>query len=274
MPAIREVQAKTILGKSGISDYCVNCYTGCLHNCVYCYARFMKRFSGHEEPWGQFLDIKINAPDLLAREVKRRPPGTIFFSSVCDAYQPAEMRYKLSRECLRILVDAGFHPSILTKSKLVARDFDILQDHDNCSVGCTLTTMDEQLRFRIEPGASPTRERIAALEEACSRGIKASAFLGPFMPGLSDTDEALDALISAVAPLPLTHFHADKLNPRPGVWNSIVPAIRRWYPELMDYYRRFFFDQDEYAAYCADLGHRLRTIAAAHGVGDKLDPVF
>lgn len=280
-----EIEAKSILTKSGISDYCVNCYTGCTHACIYCYARFMKRFSGHTEPWGKFLDAKINAPEVLAREVKRRQsqlfretpfpkPPRVFVSSVCDAYQPAEKRYQLTRQCLIILIDAGFHPGILTKSKLVTRDFDILQGHSNCDVACTLTTMDEQLRFRIEPGASPTWERIAALEEACSRGISASAFLGPFMPGLSDTDEALDALISAVAPLPLTHLLADKLNPKPGLWNEIVPFLRRYHPDLIDLYRRLFFDEDEYRAYCQDLGNRFRKIAQAYGVGDKLNPVF
>jgi DNA repair photolyase len=274
MAVVKEVLAKSILGKSGITDYCVNSYTGCTHSCIYCYARFMKRFSGHQEPWGTFVDVKINAPEILAKEVRRRPPGEIFFSSVCDAYQPAEKRYKLSRECLKILVDAGFHPGILTKSKLVARDFDILEGHDNCSVSCTLTTMDEHLRLQIEPGASPTRERIAALEEACARGIRAGAFLGPFMPGLSDTDEALDALISAVAHLPLSELLADKLNPRPGVWNEVVPFLKRFHPDLLDYYRKLFYDQDEYQAYCADLGHRLRIIAASHGLGDKLNPVF
>lgn len=272
--AHREIEAKSILTKSGITDYCVNCYTGCTHGCLYCYARFMKRFSGHQEPWGKFLDAKINAPDVLSREVRRKPPGHVFVSSVCDAYQPAEMRYKLTRECLKILIDAGFHPGILTKSKLVTRDFDILKGHPNCDVACTLTTMDEQLRFRIEPGASPTRERIAALEQACDRGISASAFLGPFMPGLSDTDEALEALFAAVAPLPLTHLHADKLNPRPGVWNEIVPFLKRYHPELMDYYHRYFFDQDIYRDYCEDLGHRLRKIAEEHGVGEKLRAVF
>lgn len=270
MAVVKEIQARSILGKSGITDYCVNCYTGCIHSCIYCYARFMKRFSGHEEPWGEFLDIKINAPEVLAREVRRRSPGRVFMSSVCDCYQPAEKRYKLTRECLKILIDAGFHAGILTKSRLVTRDFDILQGHGNCDVGCTLTTMDEQLRFQIEPGASPTGDRIAALEEACSRGIDAWAFLGPFMPGLSDTDEALDALVSAVAPLPLSSLVADKLNPKPGVWNDVVPFLKRRNPELIPYYRALFFDKEEYAAYCEDLGRRLRAIAEAHGVGEKL----
>lgn len=270
MAASRETLAKSILVKSGISDYCVNCYTGCLHCCVYCYARFMKRFSGHEEEWGKFLDVKINAPDVLAKEVKRRKPGRVFMSSVCDAYQPAEKRYKLSRECLKLLAEAGFSVGILTKSKLVTRDYDILEAHPNCNVGCTLTTMDEQLRFRIEPGASPTRERISALEEAASKGITISAFLGPFMPGLSDSDEDLDALISAIKHLPLDHAYADKLNPKPGVWNSIIPFLKQFHPEMIDTYRRFFFDQEYYQAYCEDLGRRLGKIAGEHGVSDKI----
>jgi DNA repair photolyase len=234
----------------------------------------MKRFSGHSEPWGQYLDIKVNAPEILAREVRRKKPGRVFVSSVCDAYQPIEKRYRLTRECVKILIDAGFHAGILTKSRLVTRDFDILEGHANCSVGCTLTTMDEHLRFRIEPGASPTRERIAALEEACDRGIDAWAFLGPFLPGLSDTDEALDSLISAIAPLPLSRIIADKLNARPGVWDSIVPFLRRYHPDLIEHYRRLFFDRNEYLAYANDLRGRLEAIAEAHRLKDKLECVF
>ena len=274
MSSLKEILAKSVLTKSGIGDYCVNCYGGCLHNCIYCYARFMKRFSGHAEPWGRYVDAKINAPAVLAREVKRKTSGRVFLSSVCDAYQPAEKRYKLTRQCLQILVDAGFHAGILTKSRLITRDFDILEGHSNCDVGCTLTTMDEHLRFRVEPGAFPTHERIAALEEACSRGISAWAFLGPFMPGLSDTDESLDSLISAIADLPLSHMIADKLNPRPGVWDSIMPFVRRYHPEHVDSYRRFFFDSDYYHGYCEDLGRRLRRIACEHRIAEKLRTAF
>lgn len=274
MAVIKEIQAKSILTKSGITDYSVNCYTGCTHGCVYCYARFMKRFSGHEEPWGKFVDVKMNAPEVLAREAVRKPPGRVFVSSVCDAYQPAEMRYKLTRECVKILIDTGFHVGILTKSKLVKRDFDILQGRDNCDLACTLTTIDENLRFRIEPGASPTRDRIAVLEEACSKGIDAWAFLGPFMPGFSDTDEALDALISAIAPLPLSQLLADKLNPRPGVWNEVAHFLSRNRPELIEHYRKLFFDAEEYRAYCDDLRRRLQSIAESNGVLEKLKMVF
>lgn len=260
--------AKSVLGKSGISEYCVNCYTGCLHGCIYCYARFMKRFSSHEEPWGKFLDAKVNAPEVLTKEVKRRKPAMVFMSSVCDAYQPAEKRYRLSRECLKILVDAGFPVGILTKSALVTRDLDILSNSQTSELGCTLTTMDEHLRMQIEPGASPTWMRIKALQEAAEKGVKIWAFLGPFMPGLSDTDEALDTLFAAIKHLPLSHAYFDKLNPHPGVWNEIAPFIKRRHPELLERYRRHFFDSQAFEEYCEDLRNRAKVIADAHGLHD------
>ncbi len=168
----------------------------------------------------------------------------------------------------------GFSVGILTKSRLVSRDFDILTGHSDCSLGCTLTTMDEHLRFRLEPGASPTWERITILEEAASKGIRITAFLGPFMPYLSDTNEALASLIGAVAHLPLDRVYADKLNPRPGVWNSVAIFLNRYYPHLLDGYQKLFFDREYYLAYCSDLRTRIRTIAKDCCLKDSLMAVF
>jgi DNA repair photolyase len=88
MMIVREVQAKTILSVSKIHDYVVNPYTGCQHACSYCYASFMKRFTGHQEPWGEFVDAKINAPELLSKEILKKKVGTVWVSGVCDPYQP------------------------------------------------------------------------------------------------------------------------------------------------------------------------------------------
>lgn len=233
----------------------------------------MRKFTNHTEPWGKFLDVKINAPDILAREVRHRRPGRVFVSTVCDGWQPIEMRYRLTRACVKILVESGFYPSILTKNKLVRRDFDILAGHDNCDVGLTLTTTDETLRFKIEPGASPTWERILTLEEACNRGIKAWAFLGPFLPWITDTDESLDSLVSAIKSLPLVRICADKLNLRPGVWYSIVRFLNKYRPELVSCYERLFFDDEARGEYYQSLGARIRAVASAHGVADKLNVI-
>ena len=103
---IKEKRARSILSKSGIPgiDYCINPYTGCSHGCKYCYATFMKRFTGHMEAWGSFVDVKINAPEVLQRQMKNAPRGNIMISSVTDPYQPIENQYKLTRQCLEVLL--------------------------------------------------------------------------------------------------------------------------------------------------------------------------
>ncbi|MGQ9525163.1 MAG: radical SAM protein [Armatimonadota bacterium] len=267
---VREILARSMLSKSGLAQYAVNCYVGCLHGCIYCYARFMRRFIGHKEPWGRFLDARVNAPEVLAVEVKRRSEGHAILSSVCDGWQPAEERYQLSRKCLAILVDAGYEISILTKSSLVSRDWDILAGYGRAEIGATLTTADESLRAQIEPGASPTRARAEALRSAAEKGVRVYAFLGPFMPYLSDRDEHLDALMALISDLPLTHVWVDKLNPRPGVWLSVMSWLRRLRPDLVPAYRAILYDAEERAAYCTDLSARVRAVASDHGLADKL----
>ena len=71
-PVVRETVCKTILNRCALSDYSLNCYGGCTHGCVYCYARYMQRFHPHAEPWGAFVDVKVNAVEALKRQLRRR----------------------------------------------------------------------------------------------------------------------------------------------------------------------------------------------------------
>ena len=89
-PVVREICAKSILSPSKIYPWVINPYTGCQHGCSYCYARFMKRVTGHREPWGEFVDVKINAPEVLRVEIKKKRRGRVWVSGVCDPYQPLE----------------------------------------------------------------------------------------------------------------------------------------------------------------------------------------
>jgi DNA repair photolyase len=116
---VKEIQAKAILSVSKVYDYVINPYTGCQHGCTYCYARFMKRFTGHKEPWGEFVDVKINAFDLLQVEIKRKKTGRVWVSGVCDPYQSLEAKYKLSRRCLEILKQHNWPVTVQTRSPLI-----------------------------------------------------------------------------------------------------------------------------------------------------------
>lgn len=184
MFVVKEVQAKSILNKSQIFDYCVNPYTGCQVNCRYCYARlFMKRYSGHKEPWGEFVDVKINAPEVLRKQLQRAKKGTVWISSVCDPYQPLEAKYELTRRCLKELLQNQFPVNIRTKSKLVLRDLDLFRDFKDIEVGFTITTSEERTASLFEPGAASVAERLIALEKLHSSGITTFAFIGPLLPG-------------------------------------------------------------------------------------------
>jgi DNA repair photolyase len=182
--AIREIAARSVLSKSGIPgiDYCVNPYTGCAHACRYCYATFMKRFTGHSEGWGTFVDVKVNAPQLLARQLRRARPGTIMLSSVTDPYQPVEARYKVTRSCLEALAPYPVEVHMLTKSPLVLRDVDVLKKLRSVSVGITITTDDDRVRRLFEPQAPPIARRLRALKELRQQGIPTYAFVGPLLP--------------------------------------------------------------------------------------------
>ncbi len=186
---VKEIEAKSILSKSQIYDYALNAYVGCQHQCLYCYAKFMKRFTGHREPWGAFVDVKINAAELLAREVKKKKKGRVWISGVCDAYQPLEKKYKLTRRCLEILVEQAWPVTIQTKSPLVLRDLEILKRSEDVEVGFTITTADENVRRIFEPGAPPIAKRVEALGILHKEGVSTFVMVAPLLPhaeGLAD----------------------------------------------------------------------------------------
>src|SRR4030043_468563 len=157
---LRETHARSILSKSQVFDYVVNPYIGCQHSCTYCFARFMRRFTGHKEPWGEFVDVKINAPALLKHEIDKKQLGRVWVSGVCDPYQPLESKYGLTRKCLEILVEYGWPTTVQTKSPLVLRDLDLLKRGDKIEVGLSVTTADDQIRKLFEPGAPSIMERV------------------------------------------------------------------------------------------------------------------
>ncbi len=181
---IREVEVKSVLTKSRIPTvpYVVNPYTGCGHGCLYCYATFMKRFTGHSEAWGQFVDIKINAPEVLDRQLKRAKKDTVLLSSVCDPYQPIEKEYKLTRRCIEVILEHDFPLDILTKSDLVLRDLDLLKRFKEVTVGWSITTDREDIKKIFEPASPSIASRLKAAETVHRSGIETYAFIGPILP--------------------------------------------------------------------------------------------
>jgi DNA repair photolyase len=270
---ITEVEAKSILTRSALADYTLNCYRGCEHGCRYCYARFLTRFSHQGETWGSFVDVKVNAVELLRREARKAPPGRVFLSSVCDGWQPLEAHYGLTRGCLEILRRHGYSLTLLTKSGLALRDLDLLQGGE-AELGITLTTRDEGLCSLFEPQASPAAERLRLLEEAKRKGITTFAFLGPLLPFLGDTEENLEELLRGIAEVKVDYFYIDRLNPRFKVWASLAALLQENHPELVEGYRQVLFQEEQRRRYSLALLSTVRRLAEKYGLGDRLRVCF
>lgn len=208
---IQEVSVKSVLSKSQVYDYTVNPYSGCSNACKYCYAAFMKRFTGHREPWGEFVDVKINAPEVLAKEIRRKAMGRVWVSGVCDPYQPVEKRYRLTRKCLEILLRSDWPVTIQTKSALVLRDIDILKTSEIVEVGFSITTADEKIRRIFEPRASPISERINALKSLHTNGIKTFVMIAPILPGAEKLPRELAGVVDFVLVDRLNYHYADRI---------------------------------------------------------------
>jgi DNA repair photolyase len=181
---IREIFAKNVLTKTAIEgfDYCINPYVGCEHGCRYCYATFMKRFTGHMEPWGEFVDVKVNAPEVLRRQLRRARRGSILIGTVTDPYQPVEKHYRITRGCLEALLERQFPVNVLTRSSLCVRDVDLFKKFEDISVGLSVTTDSEKIKKVFEPNSPPIQARIQALRTLHEAGVRTYAFIGPMLP--------------------------------------------------------------------------------------------
>ena len=216
---INEIQAKSVLTKSLVYDYTINPYVGCTHSCAYCYAKFMKRFTHHKEPWGSFVDVKINSAEVLAKEIAKKKPGRGWISGVTDPYQPLDGKYQLTRKCLELLLPKGWHVIIQTKSPLVVlRDLEILTKFkEQVEVGFSIATADESMRQLFEPGAPPIKDRINALGILHSTGIKTFSMIGPILLGAAGLISALSGKVDYVMVDKLNYHNADWLYRENGI---------------------------------------------------------
>lgn len=255
---ISTLKAKSILVKSNLpaSDYVANPYGGCTHQCRYCYACFMKRFTGHDEDWGTFLDVKEYESDKLPKFLTGK---TILLSSVTDPYSPFEAKYHKSREVLERLRGTDAHIEILSKSDLMVRDLDLLRQIPDLSVGISLNTLDDGFRKDMEPGAPSVQRRLKALETLHDVGITTYLFVSPIFPYITD----IRALIEAV------NGHVDQicfenLNLRGAAKGEILDYIAEKYPQHLDGYKAIYRKGD--LSYWEQLEAEIKTLSNDYAV--------
>jgi len=211
-----EIEVKSILNKHKrrdewfLDDYSINPYEGCSFNCIYCYVRGSKYGQNMERT----LSIKVNAHEILERQLSRRANrkeyGIIALSTATEPYMKIEEKLKLTRRLLKTIAKYSFPVHILTKSKLVLRDMDLLKEIDGKAVlpndlksklghgvivSFSISTFDEKLSKILEPGAPEPMERLKTMKKLKENGFLAGVCFIPVLPFLSDSEEQLDEMI-------------------------------------------------------------------------------
>ena len=254
---IRDVETKNIMTKSTlpVGGYSVNPYVGCTHGCKYCYASFMKRFTGHTEPWGTFLDVK-HWPAI--KNPRKYAGQRVVIGSVTDGYLPQEEQFENTRKLLEQLKDSSAEILICTKSDLVVRDIDLLKEMGKVTVSWSINTLDEDFKNDMDNAVSIAR-RLAAMEAFYRAGIRTTCFVSPIFPGITDA-EAIIRRVKGQCHL----IWLENLNLRGSFKTVIMAYIQSTRPHLLPLYQEIYNSGNR--SYWETLDQQLRTYADEIGL--------
>jgi len=256
--AVREILVDRVLVPEGRGHYYINPYVGCMIGCPFCFVAARADMSRSLEglpalEWGRYVDVKVNAAEVLRQEVKRHPPGIVRMSPVLtDPYQPVERKYRITRGCLEVLLEAGFGVAVLTRARRVLDDLDLLAGFRRSMVGFSIPSDQDRYRLLFEPGADPIEERLEALRICREAGLFTTAFIQPILP------MDADALVARVAPL-VRAVRIDRMM-------SIGPAL--------EIYRQHGLMEAASDEFFRDTTRRLQEGFTSHGVPvDQMDDI-
>jgi DNA repair photolyase len=293
---VNEIQVKSILNKHKkrddwfLDDYSVNPYEGCAFNCIYCYIRGSK----YGENMVKTLSAKVNSSELLEKQLSRRARkeeyGVIALSSSTEPYMLIEEKLKLTRKLLEIILRYKFPIHVLTKSKLVLRDLDLLQEIDKNAIlpadlkpklkrGAMITfsisTLDERVAKIIEPGAPSPAERLETMKKCKENGFLTGVCYAPTLPFISDTGEELDRMIKTAKDYGANYVFVGTLTLfGDGVTDCktlYYKFLKKYYPELVPKYKGlygiFFAPSKEYQK---ELEEKSRGLCEKYGIKNRI----
>ncbi|HYW52812.1 MAG TPA: radical SAM protein [Dongiaceae bacterium] len=246
---VREIAAKSALNRvRGMGfTWSLNPYTGCAHQCVFCYARGTHAYRELDgvRQWGSELAVKVNVAAVLRGDLAGRAyrGEEIAIGTATDPYQALEGRYRLMRGILPALSDARAPFHITTRSPLVVRDLDLLAQcarRAEVGVAISIATLDEALAREIEPTVAPPRQRLRAVRALADAGVRVGVAVAPVLPGLTDETASLAAVVHAAADAGAGHVWHSALNLGAITRDAYFAFLGATRPELVERYERLF----------------------------------
>jgi len=272
---VREIASKSVINRvQGMPfSWSINPYRGCRHACVYCYARPTHEYLGMNgaDDFQEVIFAKVNAPEVVRRELARKSwrGDNVVIGTATDPYQQAESRYEITRGILTAFRDFRNPVSITTKSPMVLRDLDLLAElarHAEVTVHFTVTTLDEALWRKIEPTTAKPHKRLEAMRTLREHGIRSGVFLSPVLPGITDDEEHLEAVVAAAAEHGAQFLFSQALRLGPGISEYYLPWLEREFPELAARYRRLYVRNSPPGSYADEVHGRVTALKRKYGL--------
>jgi DNA repair photolyase len=273
-----EIQCKSALNpvKNMGFAWSLNPYTGCEHRCAFCYVRAFELRADRpsDDRYGRTVRVKVNVAAVLRSELSRRSwrKETIVIGAATDPYQPAEGRYRLTRQCLEALRDFSNPAGLITRGPMIVRDVDVLADlarRAELHITFSIPTIDDDVWRKTEPGTAHPRQRLRAVEKLVTAGIDVGVGMAPILPGLSDRPDRLEAVVKAARAAGATGLWAGMLHLKDGTREHFMTVLTRYWPELVPRYEAAYraraYLPAEFGRATMDEVARLRRL---HAVSD------
>ena len=274
-----EVECKSALNpvKNMGFSWSLNPYTGCEHRCALCYVRAFEQRADRpsDDRYGHAIRVKANVAAVLRSELARRSwkKETVVIGAATDPYQPAEGRFRLTRQCLEALRDFANSTAMITRGPMVVRDIDVLTElarRAELHITFSIPTLDGDVWRKTEPGTAHPRQRLCALEKLVAAGIDVGVGMAPILPGLSDRPEQLEEVVKAARAAGATGLWASMLHLKDGTREHFMSVLEKHWPELVPRYTDAYRGRAYLPASFGDRAlNEVARLRSLHRVSDR-----